>query len=174
MAEPPPCPPNPAPRRVVELVVNLDDATGEQVGDTIDRLMRVGALDAWATPITMKKGRPAVMLSVLVNQTERDAFARLILELTGSFGVRYRAWDRLVLDRAWHEAPTRLGPVKLKAGSLAGELVTVKPEHATVAALAEQAGVTLAEAHRAAQAAADRFVADHRDPRPSSQGGGGE
>ena len=148
------------PTRVVELVVNLDDTTGEQVGEMIDRLMADGALDAWASPITMKKGRPALMLSVLSKEVDRAAMAERLLRLTGSFGVRVREWDRLVLDRAWHDRPTRLGQIKLKAGSLHGEPITVKPEFDDVVRLAEASGVTVAEAHRAASAAADGLLAE--------------
>lgn len=152
-----------SPTRVVELAVNLDDVTGELLGDAIATLMQRGALDAWATPITMKKGRPGVTLSVLADEAKRDTFAKLILECTGSFGVRYRPWDRVVLDRQWVEVQTRLGEVTLKVGSLAGDVITVKPEHDTVKTLAESAGVSLAEAQRAAQAAADRWLADQQD-----------
>ena len=150
------------PERVVELAANLDDVTGELVGDAIDRLMQAGALDAWATPITMKKGRPGVMLCALVREEDRAALAHRMLALTGSFGVRYRAWDRLVLERAWHDRPTRLGEISLKAGSLDGRVITVKPEFDAVASLTEQAGVSAAEAQRAAIAAADALLAELR------------
>ena len=150
------------PTRVVELVVNLDDVTGELVGDAIDRLMQAGALDAWATPITMKKGRPGITLSVLAKEDDRDAMAEQLLKLTGSFGVRVQSWDRLVLDRAWHDRPTRLGTIKLKAGSLHGQPITVKPEFDDVLRLADEADVTVAEAQRAASAAADGLLAELR------------
>ena len=155
------------PARVVELVVNLDDVTGEQVGELIDRLMGLGALDAWATPITMKKGRPAIMLSVLANQDDQAALAEQLLRLTGSFGVRVRPWDRLVLARDWHDRPTRLGAIKLKAGALNGETLTVKPEFDEVVKLAQAAGVSVAEAHRVAQSAADGLLIELRQ----AQGG---
>lgn len=150
------------PTRVVELVVNLDDITGELVGDTIDRLIQGGALDAWATPIIMKKGRPGLTLSVLANETDRAEMAERLLRLTGSFGVRVRSWDRLVLERAWFDRPTRLGSVKLKAGTLHGQPITVKPEFEDVARLASAADVTVAEAQRAAAAAADGLLAELR------------
>lgn len=158
------------PTRVVELVVNLDDTTGEQVGELIDRLMDSGALDAWATPITMKKGRPAVMLNVLAKEDDRAAMAERLLRFTGSFGVRVREWDRLVLDREWHDRPTRLGSVKLKAGSLHGEVITVKPEFEDVVRLAESAGVTVVEAQRSATAAADALLAELKQSGGPSNG----
>lgn len=162
MADPHDPPHADAPQRVAELVANLDDVTGEQVGQAIDTLMRRGALDAWATPITMKKGRPAVMLSVLTSEDQRDEIAELMLHLTGSFGVRYRPWDRVVLERAWHDRPTRLGSVRLKVGALGGRAVTVKPEADAVARLAKSSGVGLVEATRVAQGAADALLAELR------------
>jgi len=164
-----PHPTDTPPTRVIELATNLDDITGEQVGHAIDRLIEAGALDAWATPITMKKGRPAVTLSVLVEEDERAATAAMILSLTGSFGVRYRIWDRIVLHRDWHERPTRLGSIKLKVGTLGHETFTVKPEYDDVVRLAEASGVSFAEAHRAAQGAADDLLAELR---AGSEGGG--
>lgn len=145
----------PSPTTVVEIAVNLDDAAGQIVGDAMRRLLDAGALDAWTTPIGMKKQRPGVMLSVLCEPAKRDDLSRLMLRLTGSFGVRYRAWDRVVLERRHVELETRLGGVRGKAGWLGGDLVTLRPEYEDVKSLADRAGVTLREAMDAAIAAAD-------------------
>lgn len=177
MAQPNDSPTTRAPRRVVELVVNLDDTTGEQLGHAIDALLQRGALDAWATPITMKKSRPAVMLSALVHEDDQRTLAEQMIKLTGSFGVRFRAWDRLVLDRAWHDRPTRFGSVKLKAGELGGKTLAVKPEFDDVVRLAEQANVSVIEAQRAAQGAADALLAElqqqHAKNQPRDERGAG-
>jgi hypothetical protein len=151
-----------SPTRVLELAVNLDDATGEQVGATIDRLIAAGALDAWATPITMKKGRPAVCLSVLATEDQRDALAKQLLADTGSFGVRYRTWDRIVLERATHCRETALGEIRLKAGSLDNQPITVKPEFDDVLALADSTKVSLQQAQSVARSAADTLLAELR------------
>jgi uncharacterized protein (TIGR00299 family) protein len=42
------------------LETNLDDASGQIIARAIDAALEAGALDSWAAPITMKKGRPAV------------------------------------------------------------------------------------------------------------------
>jgi pyridinium-3,5-bisthiocarboxylic acid mononucleotide nickel chelatase len=163
---PPPTSGRPAPSEVVELAVNLDDLTGQVLGDAQVRLLEAGALDVWTVPIGMKKQRPGVMLCVLAEAPHRDALARLMLELTGSFGVRFRAWQRLVLDRRHEPVQTRLGPVRLKVGTLAPddggrgeELVVVQPEFEDVRALARSAGVSLRTALQAAHAAADTWRA---------------
>ncbi|MEM9414023.1 MAG: nickel insertion protein [Planctomycetota bacterium] len=143
------------PTRVVELVANLDDTTGESVGHACVALLDAGALDVWTTPIGMKRGRPGVMVSVLVAEADHDRFVRLLLEATGSFGVRSRPWDRVVLERDWVEVETRLGSVRLKVGRMDGAVVNVKPEFADVERLADAAGVSFGVAMSAAQAQAD-------------------
>ncbi|MEM1109339.1 MAG: nickel insertion protein [Planctomycetota bacterium] len=144
--------------RVVELVVNLDDTTGEVVGHATQTLLDEGALDVWTTPIQMKKQRPGVMLSVLSPPEAAQATAKRILKLTGSFGVRFREWDRLILDRQHVTTPTRLGEVSIKLGRLEGELVTAQPEFGSVQALAESSGTTVRQAMDAARATADTLL----------------
>lgn len=151
-----------SPTKVVELAVNLDDITGEQAGAAIDRLMSAGALDAWATPITMKKGRPGITLSVLARPEQQDALAKQLLQDTGSFGVRARPWDRVVLERTYHDRDTPLGKLTLKAGSLDGSPLTVKPEFVDVRTLANATNTPLSEAQRIASAAADALLNELR------------
>ncbi|MBB6430227.1 nickel insertion protein [Algisphaera agarilytica] len=150
--------------RVVELVVNLDDTTGEILGHATQTLLDQGALDVWTTPIHMKKQRPGVMLSVLSTPDAAQATARRILELTGSFGVRFREWDRLVLDREHVTAATRLGDVPIKVGSLDGTPLTAQPEFDTVRDLAATANVPVRQAMDAARAAADDLLAKGGQP----------
>ena len=149
-----------SPTRVVELAVNLDDVTGEHLGAAIERLMSAGALDAWATPITMKKGRPAITLSVLARQEDQDALTQQLLADTGSFGIRSRTWDRVVLHRTTHTRDTELGQLRLKVGQLHNAPITVKPEFDDVRALAESGNVSLQEAQRVARSAADALLAE--------------
>ena len=132
----------PTPHRVVELVVNLDDVTGEVIGHAVQTLLDEGALDVWTTAIQMKKQRPGVQLSVLAREAHAAATARRVLELTGSFGVRYRPWDRLVLDREHQQVDTPYGPLPVKVGSLEGQPIAVRPEFEPARAAAQNADET--------------------------------
>ena len=83
----------------VELSANVDDCTGEIIGATIERLLSAGCLDAWVTPIVMKKSRPAWMLSALCGKGDVAAIERIIFTETTTFGIRRRPCRRSKLQR---------------------------------------------------------------------------
>ncbi len=130
-----------APGEVFELACNLDDVSGEVLGDLLSRLLAAGALDAWCEPLTMKNSRPGVKLAVLAAAADRNRVAELMLAGSGSFGVRMHLAERLVLDRQLVETDTAYGRLPVKLGFLNGRLVSAKPEFAPCARAAAAAGV---------------------------------
>lgn len=131
-----------AAEQIVEIVTHLDDASGEVVGHATAALLAEGSLDVWTTPVSMKKNRPGVMLSLLCLEADSARLARRVMELTGSFGVRYRAWDRLVLHRRHETVETPYGPVRVKIGELDGKIIARKPEFQDVLKAAAAHGVS--------------------------------
>jgi uncharacterized protein (TIGR00299 family) protein len=81
------------------LEANVDDATGEVLADVVARLLDAGALDAWLTPIVMKKGRPATTVHVLATGTDTAALRQLLAEHSGSLGVRSHQIERWSTER---------------------------------------------------------------------------
>jgi len=114
-------------QRVV-LAANVDDMSGELAAHAIEQLMDSGALDAWATPITMKKGRPAFTLSVLADPPRVDALTTVLLRETSSIGVRRSLVSRVERPRRVIEVDTRFGrlPVKVSEGPFGPP--QIKPE----------------------------------------------
>jgi pyridinium-3,5-bisthiocarboxylic acid mononucleotide nickel chelatase len=144
--------PDTTPTDALLLETNLDDATGQEVGHAIDRLLAAGALDAWATPATMKKGRPGVVLSALVEPAAADAVERVILAETPTLGVRRRAVARTVLARRMVAVSTPYGPVHVKVRTAPdGDEAT--PEHDDCRLAGERAGVSWRAVAAAATAA---------------------
>ena len=85
--------------QLVLLETNVDDTTGEILGHTIDQLLAAGALDAWVTPIVMKKSRPAQMVSVLAHPNDAATLSSILLAETGSIGCRRQLVERDATDR---------------------------------------------------------------------------
>jgi len=137
------------------LECNLDDATGELLAGAIEALLEAGALDAWAAPITMKKGRPGLVLSAIAPRAASDAVSRAILRDSTSLGVRLTPVARVELPRLIEVVATSYGdiPVKVSGDPSLGALQT-KPEFDVCRRAAAEHGVPIREVLRAALAAA--------------------
>lgn len=128
---------------VLELSVNLDDMTAEDVGFAMETLLTAGALDAYAIPITMKKSRPAVQLSVLCQPEDQDKMLQLLFQHTSSLGVRFQTFQRATLERHLETRETPWGEVTVKVSTGYG-VRKVKGEYEEVAQLAKDHGLPLA------------------------------
>jgi uncharacterized protein (TIGR00299 family) protein len=145
--------PRPAASELVVLETNLDDMTGELVGHVIALLLERGALDAWATPITMKKGRPGLVLSALSRVALSDELSALMLRETTSLGVRRTPVERMERPRRSVELETAFGVIPLKVSEGPFGPVQVKPEFDACVRAAEAHGVTVRVVIAAALAA---------------------
>ena len=139
-------------RDVVEIAANLDDMAPEAVAFALERLLAAGALDAWAEPVVMKKGRAAVKVCCLCEPAEIAALERVLFEETTTLGVRRTAMTRTCLPRRHETVETQFGPVRVKVGSMAGEDVVRSPEYEDCARLAREKSVPFRTVYDAAKA----------------------
>ncbi len=134
---------------VILLEANLDDLTGELLGPLIPRLLEAGALDAWITPVLMKKGRPAHVVSALCPPARVGAVEEVFWRETSTLGVRRARWERTCLDRSWEDVATPWGRVRVKVGHRNGRVVQRAPEFEDCLTAARRAGVPLKEVYAA-------------------------
>lgn len=136
-----------------ELVTNLDHVPSTSLPVALNAALAQGALDAYVVPCTMKKGRPGHVLVALVEEERRPAVERALFTETGTLGIRRRAVERTVLERAFESVHTAYGDVRIKLGRLGDEVTSRVPEFEDCRRLAEAAGVpvhVVADAARAA------------------------
>lgn len=138
---------------MVVLEANLDDATGEVAAIAIEALLAAGARDAWAQPITMKKGRPAMTIGVLCDVDRADALTRTLLAESGSLGVRRSEVSRVERPRRFVDVDTAYGSVRVKIADGDGLPIVVHPELDVCRARATEHNVPVREVIRAAIAA---------------------
>jgi hypothetical protein len=145
--------------REVVLETNVDDLNPELYAYVLERLFDEGAQDAWLTPILMKKGRPAVAVSVLCSARQQDAMREVLYRETGTLGVRASVVDKRMLERTVLDVATAWGSVRVKVGFLDGRAVTISPEYEDCARAARASGVAVRkiyeEAGREARAQLD-------------------
>jgi pyridinium-3,5-bisthiocarboxylic acid mononucleotide nickel chelatase len=132
------------------LEANLDDCPGQLVARAIEAALEAGALDAWALPCTMKKGRPGILLGALCDEPTRAAVTAALFVETTTLGVRRHAVERDVLDRRLVEVATPHGPVRVKVALLGGREVGAHPEYDDCLARARERGVPVREVMAAA------------------------
>ena len=129
---------------VLELACNLDDMTPEAIGFALERLLEAGALDAWTTPIGMKKSRPGVLLSALCRPEKRQAVLEVFLHDTTTLGVREHRCSRTALQRSVSETDSPWGPVRCKQAGGYG-VSRKKYEFDDLARIARETGLSLPE-----------------------------
>ncbi len=129
----------------VVLEANIDDMTGELSGHVLSLLMQSGALDAWAVPITMKKGRPGVILSAIAAPQDCIRLSEVMLRETTTLGVRRTETARSERPRRVIEVPTRYGPVVVKVAEGPFGPLQLKPEFDDCVRIAQQHNVPVRE-----------------------------
>ena len=162
------------------LETNIDDMNPEMYGYVMEKLFEAKARDVWFTPIQMKKGRPATMLSVLALPEDEGRLVQMLLRETSSLGLRVRSVRRVEAEREVREFDSSLGRVAVKVKLLHGKPVGVSPEYEACRHIAKSTQVPLQEVYRVVSAeAGERFLnkvlndpSDHPpSPLPGQEGG---
>jgi uncharacterized protein (TIGR00299 family) protein len=141
------------------LETNLDDVTGEQLGYAVGAALEAGALDAWVSSVTMKKGRPGHVLHVLAEATQVEVLRREIARATGTMGIRAMPAERWPVAREMTTVVIDGLTIRMKVTS-----GRAKPEFDDVALVAAKTGATLHEVSSRAEEA--WRAAHHRAPGP--------
>ncbi len=111
------------------LETNVDDVTGEVLGNLFDRLLGLGARDVAMIPAVMKKGRSGHIIKVITSREHTARLAKEIMRETGSLGIR------VLPTRHRYTADRRMDQVTI---SLKGKTVA-----AAVKIAQDQSGVIL-------------------------------
>ena len=136
------------------LETNVDDVSGEVIGEALARFMAAGARDASAAPILMKKGRPGYLVTVIALPADSPALARLMAEELGTLGIRcLPAIHRFVADRTAGTMEVTIGghtrSIPVKYGFMDGHCYTAKPEFDAANAWAKELDLPVREVLRA-------------------------
>ena len=119
---------------VYEIETNVDDATGETIGNMIETLYASGAKDVTVLQGISKKNRPSFIIKVLSDITSRDSLVKLLLNETGSLGCRVHEINRITIPRSFITVPITIGNqrfvVKVKLSKdKDGTIKMIKPEY---------------------------------------------
>lgn len=129
--------------KIVVIQTNIDDLSGEYLGlEFQQKLLDHGALDFYIQQVIMKKGRPGIILTVLVPENSLKKIGDFILENTTSIGLRFFPVERIELQRQNIEIETKFGRVKVKEVTLSSGQKRVKPENDELIRISKETGIT--------------------------------
>lgn len=134
---------------LVMLETNVDDMTPEVHGYVMEQLLAAGALDAYLTPVTMKKGRPGVVLAALCRPADAARLRGLLFAETSTLGIRTVEVQRHCLPREIKTVQTPYGAIRIKVARWeGGEKAAPEYEDCRRAAMAQK--VPLVQVYQAA------------------------
>ena len=133
--------------RLLQLDTNIDDMPPELLPHVIERLLESGARDAWLTPVLMKKGRPAHVLSVLADEAHRETLLGVMYAETSTLGIRVQPVARRILPREQQRADTRFGQVTVKVIHHGEHRIRV-PEYEECRRIARERNLPLIQVYR--------------------------
>lgn len=145
---------------ITVIEANLDDASPQLVGYLIEKALESGALDAFSTPVVMKKSRPGVLVTILCRHDERETFIDLVFRETPTIGLRYREVERRALCREIVRVATPYGEIPVKVATWGGRVINAAPEYGDCQRVAQRQGVSLREVMTAAVAAFRQHAAE--------------
>jgi uncharacterized protein (TIGR00299 family) protein len=134
---------------------NIDDMNPEIYPYVIEKLLHSGANDAYLVPVIMKKGRPGILLSTLVNETKLDDILKVIFTQTTTLGVRILEIRRKKLKREQKEIDTPFGKVKFKIAIIENSERLV-PEFEECKRIAEEKNIPLIQVYKILEAIANK------------------
>jgi hypothetical protein len=82
------------------LETNVDDVSGEVLGNMIEKIMAYGAKDVTISSAITKKGRPTNLVSVICDSDTMNSIMDLLVTETGTLGVRVRTSERYIVPRS--------------------------------------------------------------------------
>jgi uncharacterized protein (TIGR00299 family) protein len=148
---------------IVKIECDIDDMNPQLFAPAFERLFAAGALDVYATPIQMKKGRPGTLLTVLGRPVDRPALCDVLFRETTTIGVRFELMQRDTLERESHDVALEGGSVRMKVATRGGEVLNAAPEFDDCVRVAAATGQPV----KAVQAEALRVWLARTDKRPA-------
>lgn len=152
--------------QITVLEATIDDMNPQFFEPLLDRLFEAGALDAFLSPVIMKKSRPGTTLTVLADPAIADRCASVVLTHTTSFGIRSYTATRRKLSRDVITVTTRHGNVRVKRGWSGDRITILSPEYEDCRRLAQAAGLPIQVIYDEARQAAGLHRNATASPKP--------
>jgi uncharacterized protein (TIGR00299 family) protein len=140
------------------LETNIDDMNPQFFEPLLERIFAAGALDVWLSPATMKKGRPATVVSAIVTASRRAEVERALIVESTTIGLRATPISRTRAPRRSETVTTRWGEVRLKLRGWDDRVIGAMPEYDDCLRLSRESGAPIGEIWAEANRLGEVFV----------------
>jgi hypothetical protein len=144
--------------RVVVIETNIDDMNPQFYDYIMEKLLAIGVLEVFVTPVLMKKNRPATLLTVICPPEKLPSVTAFLLRETTTLGLRWREEERSRTDREIIPFQTRYGKIRFKIARWEGSVVNLSPEYEDCKRLALEKGIPLKDVFDEAKKKAMAFL----------------
>ena len=125
---------------VYQIEANIDDSNPQVLAHFLEEALALGALDAFLTPVVMKKNRLATKLTLLADPDKIDTLVRAVFRETSSIGIRHFPVARRILERRTEKVRVFGEEVGIKISTLEGRDINIQPEFSDCLKAARKAG----------------------------------
>jgi pyridinium-3,5-bisthiocarboxylic acid mononucleotide nickel chelatase len=130
-------------KKIYQIEANIDDSNPQVIAAFLKKALKKGALDAFLTPVVMKKNRLATKLTLLAESNKIESLSDLVFEETSSIGLRYFPVQRKVLKRKKIKVKVMGENISIKTAEHKGKLVNIQPEFSDCKKAADKKNVPL-------------------------------
>lgn len=134
----------------IQIETNIDDMSPEISGYVTERLLSLRVMECYWTPVTMKKGRPGVLLTVLCSPDILATVQEVIYSETSTIGMRCFSVRKYELEREIVSVDTHYGKIPVKLAFRSGKTVNVAPEYQVCKSIAVSNNVSIKQVYHAA------------------------
>jgi uncharacterized protein (TIGR00299 family) protein len=132
---------------VCVIETNIDDASGELVGNLVDRLTEV-AKDVIVIPGITKKSRPAYLIRIISENAHLNNVLEVLFSESGTLGARVQEVERYVLPREMQTVPVDVKGITFNmhvkvVRDSAGKVINAKPEFEDVKIIAARCQIPI-------------------------------
>jgi len=148
--------------RVMVVETNIDDMNPQFYDYMIEKLLAMGVMEVFLTPIMMKKNRPGTLLKVICPSEKLTSVTGFLLKETTTLGLRWHEEERNRADREILTLGTRYGKIRFKLARWEGRVVNLSPEYEDCKRLAVKKKITLKEVFEEARKEALTFLEESK------------
>ncbi|MDI6801553.1 MAG: nickel pincer cofactor biosynthesis protein LarC [Thermodesulfovibrionales bacterium] len=128
---------------VMVIETNIDDMNPQIYEDVMEKLLASGALDVFIENVIMKKGRPAIKLTVIADKKRLNTLTDMLFKETTTIGVRFYEAHRKILSREIKKIKTRYGDVRIKISKLGDTVVNISPEYEDLKSISKKTKIPI-------------------------------